>query len=241
MAAIALAGASLFLLASFVVGFRLVALWYRTHQLPELMIGLSFLLAGGFGGVASIVGAELRVSRPGVSVPLLVIGSLMLHAGVMCLTVFVARVFRPGRGGEVAMAALCLALAVSGVGAVTDSLRGAGFWSGVSIAVRLGIYTWATVESGLQWTAARRRLRLGLADPAVVNRYLLWMVGIGSVTLLWCHSAWQMARGAVGPSAVTASYTVIAVLGMICAVSLWLAFFPPVAWLRRFEARRAAA
>ena len=82
------------------MGGRLVRLWTKSRQLPELLIGLSFLLAGGFGGVASTVGGELRESAPGAALALLQVGNLLLHAGVICLVVFVGRVFRPGRVGQ---------------------------------------------------------------------------------------------------------------------------------------------
>ncbi len=238
MAFVGLAGVSLFLLASFVVGFRLVGLWSKTRQLPELMIGLSFLLAGGFGGVASIAGAELAASRPGVATPLLVFGTLLLHGGVACLTVFVGRVFRPGRGGQLVMWTLCIALAVAALATAADAFAGTRTWAAASVFLRIGIYGWATTESGMQWFAARRREALGLADPAVVNRYLLWTLGIGSVLLLWSHSAWQLFQAE--PARGT-SYVAIAVLGSMCAGSLWLAFFPSDWWLRHLSARRSVS
>jgi hypothetical protein len=49
------------------------------------------------------------------------------------------------------------------------------------------------------------------------------------------HEAITLATGG-GPG----SYPVIAALGFVCAGSLWLAFFPPARYQRRFAAQAGA-
>jgi hypothetical protein len=48
-----------FLLTSLAVGVRLLLLWRRTRELPELTIGLAFVLAGFAGGVLIQLGKAL--------------------------------------------------------------------------------------------------------------------------------------------------------------------------------------
>jgi hypothetical protein len=239
MALIALAGMTLFLAASFVVGGRLVLLWTRTRQLPELLIGLSFLLAGGFGATASTVGGELLGRSPALAARLGLTGNLLVDAGVVFLVFFVGRVFRPGRAGT---AACCIAAAaLAGVGVLNSVHPASGATALARTVLRILVYAWATAESGLEWRAARRRQRLGLTEAAVVNRYLLWSVGTGAIVLLWVHGFWRSWEAAAATTGAASGYLVIATLGMLCAAAMWLAFFPPEAWLRRFATSAPAA
>lgn len=233
MELLGLTGMLLFLSTSCVVAFRLLRLWTKTRQLPELMIGLSFLLAAGIGGSASVVGAQLRLSGSTLVGPLMVIGNLGIHAGVICLVVFVGSVFRPGLHGKIAVIGTGGALAVLGLIVASDPLAAGGVWNLSSAMLRIAVYTWAAAEAGLAWSTARKRMRLGFSDPATVDRFLLWSVGTGAIALLWLHTAYRIVLGQVAAS--NASYLIIAALGMVCAVSLWLAFFPPAAFQRRYQ------
>ena len=79
---------------------------------------------------------------------------------------------------------------------------------------------------------ARRRARLGLTEPLVANRFLLWGLGTLAALGIWLHSLWsEIAQR----SERTEWYLVVTVLGCGCALSIWLAFFPPRAYRRRFE------
>jgi hypothetical protein len=79
----------------------------------------------------------------------------------------------------------------------------------------------------------RRRLRLGLADPLVTNRFLLWGLGIGAAGLGSLISL--IVQQVVGLSmaelpALTFSNSLF---GLCSALLMWVAFLPPAAW-RRF-------
>jgi hypothetical protein len=54
--------------------------------------------------------------------------------------------------------------------------------------VILGVFTlafgWAGLESGSYFVRARKRLRLGMIDATVANRFLLWALASGSAFLL---------------------------------------------------------
>ena len=85
-------------------------------------------------------------------------------------------------------------------------------------------------------TDLRRRLRLGLVEPEVVARILLWGIGSGCASVLIALYAWLwLQRPGLVPS--FEEVALIAVPGIGAAVSVWLAFFPPAAWRRRFAVR----
>lgn len=234
------AGVLALALASLAVGVRLLALARRTKGTPELTIGLSYLFAGFLSCLLTLAATELaRTGSPSVA-PVQAANDVAQHAGNVCLVLFVWLVFRPGT-------ALGRALGLGATAAIVASLAGnlATLGAGVaptafdasSIVLRIAIYAWAAAESFGEYAAARRRVRLGLADPLVANRLLLWGVGTGCVLLLWLEALWRLASGGGGASA---SYPTIAVLGLTCALTSWLAFFPPAAWRRRFAAPPSA-
>ena len=104
------------------------------------------------------------------------------------------------------------------------------------------------VESFRYWLMLRRRLRLGLADPVVTNRFLLWAVFATGSTLnyvadLASRSLYWWAYGTVQPvpahlaAMVGPTIIVTMILGAVSAVTLFLTFFPTPAYRRWIEAR----
>jgi hypothetical protein len=232
-------GVAALALASLAVGARLVVLGLRGGRAPELWIGLSYLFAGFLSCVATLAVGEMRRTGSELADATGLAAAATLHAGVACLAVFVWSVFRRGtRGGTAAVCAAVAYVALTFVGVALEgpSQPGAGAWA--ALAGRIAVYTWAAAESFAEWAAARRRVRLGLADPLVANRLLLWGVGTGCVLALWIHSGLTMLRGQTDA---TASYPLIAVLGITCAATSWLAFFPPAFYRRRFAAPEGPA
>ena len=61
--------------------------------------------------------------------------------------------------------------------------------------VRIAAYAWAVAEATREYIAARRRCAIGLTDPIVANRMLLWSIGLGAVLAIWIHEAITMATG----------------------------------------------
>ena len=211
-----------FLVASLLVGVRLLLLWQRTRQLPELTIGLAFVLAGFIGGVlihlATVLGSA-ALGRGAVAT---------LHAGSLCLAVFTWRVFRPDHlwaGSLVATLAAGAGLALlggSGYGSEGAARGGTLFWLG--FVCRALPFGWAALESGLYYSRIRHRAQMGLADPGVAQRFLYWGVGSGCVFWIWCQSATVIALGH-DPN-LGAPLLVRSLIGLVAAAALWRAFFP---------------
>ena len=96
---------------------------------------------------------------------------------------------------------------------------------------RLTLYGWATLEALHQYRLARRRVRLGLTDALVANRFLLWGLATSAAFGIWAHGLWQEVSRR---NDTTESYFVAALLGGTCALAIWLAFFPPRAYRKLF-------
>jgi hypothetical protein len=79
-----------------------------------------------------------------------------------------------------------------------------------------------------------RRVALGLSDPLVASRVLLWGIGSGAGAAVVLASMAAMhsynANGAsVVPPGVELALTVV---GFVAAIAFWLAFLTPAFWKR---------
>jgi len=177
--------------------------------------------------------------------------------GIFALLVFVRRTFRPREGwarGLVAGTSAALVLGAIGVGwsegFEVRVLNGPAYW--ISWAAREIGFVWVALEALRWWGAMRRRLRLGLADPLVANRFLLWSAWGTSVALLGCSDpiarVWYFLRAGsatlwipeIGHPIVTWVVGFTSAFGIVSAASLFLAFFPLTRY-RRWVERRAEA
>jgi hypothetical protein len=229
----------------------------------ELWLGLYFLLTFVLGqGLACFVyvgWTDPDLALPDrVATPLHGLYLLASNAGFAAVVVFTQRTFRYGSlAARAGMAALVSGLAFSlvaqglGEGFAVRVVPGAAYWLG--FAFRSAALAWLAVES-LRWFAAlRRRLRLGLAEPLVTNRFLLlgiWacaMLGMGMadpVARVWYVASTGSTRELVpelAHSIVLAMVSSTSALGIVVATTLSLAFFPTAAFRRWVEDGSAAA
>jgi hypothetical protein len=232
-------------LANAVVGISLLRTAARTRRAPELLIGLGLT---GMGPVSQALTASAGTGRlPAGEVDHVLHGLAALGStvGMSCIYAFVLVVFRPGVAWARALTAAAVAtLVVSSTGSVVSlvtappelhSREVLASW-GVEI---LGLFTtafgWAGFESGRYWLNARKRMRLGLIDAAVTNRFLLWAVASGSAFLLGlCLTLLQLdgqqITGSLAPSLLTL------VVSVVTGGAMYLAFLPPradLAWVER--------
>jgi hypothetical protein len=231
-------------LASAVVGLRLLWLARRTRKLPELTFGLCFLLLGAFGLPLTLAARGDLAPGPEAAGLLLAGGFLAQNAACLALAVNTWRTFRPeGRAGLLAVVAVGTAFTVSLAGqALTVGFRGAadgGDFYVLGFLARMGTFVWASAEAVRYWALLRRRLVLGLADPVIVNRLALWSAGALAVVVGF--AAFGLARLAeVNPATSPAVLATSSLAGLVAGVALWLAFAPPAAYLRRVTARARA-
>jgi hypothetical protein len=96
---------------------------------------------------------------------------------------------------------------------------------------------WASAR---YWQMLRRRLSLGLVDPIVVNRILLWSTAAWVITLQYLYSTLFVVM--TGESSVTGfGVALVSSLGLIAAGTILLAFFPPRSYLLWLERGSEAA
>lgn len=189
MVVVAGIGVASFVLVSLVLGVRLVRLSRRTQELPELAMGLAFLLCGGVGYGQVLAGQVALESHPHLTPLLLASGSLMVDLGACCLAIFTWRVFRPGRLGVALFAALSVAVLVSFVGQAVagdfdePGLNSAYAWAAIGT---LGAtFVWPGLESFHYYALLRRRERVGLSDPALARTFWWWGCGAASASLIY--------------------------------------------------------
>jgi hypothetical protein len=241
--AIAAFGGLTFVLASLVLGARLLALAARTKQLPELCMGLALFLMGGLA-YPLIMTARMAVRLSGTTrLGVMVLAILLMGVGTFAVGIFNWRVFRPGErwaqvaavGAAVSML-VCIGLQLAGPGLAAAAFdnRGLGFRL---FQLHSGLLTaWGAYEALRAWARLRLRQRLGLADPVVCERVLLW--GIASVASAIVGGTSTVA-GFLGINFAATAFgaAVTAPLGLTAAGAMWLAFLPPAAYLRRVRAR----
>jgi len=233
--ALGLAGSIAYSLVSLILGVRLLRLARRTHQLPELLIGIMFISGGMLGHTLAWAFPFIArvVSSPLALVVLEFVCRLGIAGGCAATLVAAWRIFRPDRpwagvlvGVMVTMLVPFVLPKILMVGAATAPLRVPLYW-GWSIASVLS-YGWMAGESLNTQSQMRRRNRLGLGgDPALTGRLLLWGLGTGAKALLFASLVIYQILAAVGIPARLPQSVVVSGLGLFCSVCLWLAFFPP--------------
>ncbi len=96
---------------------------------------------------------------------------------------------------------------------------------------------WAAGEALLEYRRARRRTRLGLSDPLVTNRFLLWGLAALSECLIYVAVMSGILRGVPSDFLNGTTAFVVSALGMSAAITILLAFLPPRAYRRWVESR----
>jgi hypothetical protein len=232
-------------LAYFAVGARLLWLGIRTRSASEWLIGLTFLIWSL--SYALWVCSMASQSQPALESQLIIASRLAANLGSAAIAFFPFLVFRRKSAWAkwlVALVVICMILGTAGSIWVGDPegvepLENAWWWFEWIGEIAPAI--WIGVEGLHHYGTTRARVRLGLCEPMVSHRYLLWGLAGISWTLLdfavigqfidfWATQAWSA----------TSDYLVglfeIAALTMI-----WLAYFAPAAYRRRIAGATPAA
>jgi hypothetical protein len=241
----------LYLVTVLTLGVRLTLLAYRSRKLPESFLAAHFILCCGFGYALLVIGLSAShqpgLLSPQVIAPMIGVGHFLSCVGVFGVVCFNYLVFRPGQTW--ALRLVWLSAVTMTTGYVGYGLTGGfshGYFAGVWFWLFYGTYiaaaAWVMAEPIRYYGIMRRRLRLGLTDPLVVNRFILW--GGGSV----CRFA-MLVTGVVSgalfehippelwPDVNWLTYIAVAIAGFGLSVTYWLTFFPTRAYVR-FVTRR---
>lgn len=239
----------IFCLFCLVIGVRLLALWRRTGERPELLLALSLALTGGVG-YGTLIGLVIvnQIHPLGHAAwisALTGFGNAAHDVGVFCFLGFILTVFRPGERWALALAGLMAAVLT--IGLVGQAMEGfpqlgaTGFWYWVGYSVTATYPLWIAAEAFRYHALMRRRAALGLADPLVVNRFLLW----GIASLLSIAAIWTVTFPAVlglpleqQTRLAPITMMLTGIFGCGCVTSYWLTFFPPAWYKARFAVAR---
>ncbi len=235
----AFAGSAILLLVgvSTVVGIRLLARWRHGGDHPELLLGLMLLLTVGVG-YPTMIGADR--TQGDLARGLFLIANASVNVGFSLLFLFTWRVFRAESSGArllagagVASLAVNLGFRVFGMidGPEIAIAREAPMESVLQMVPVAFAYGWTALESLRYWTMMRRRVRLGLADAAVCNRFLLW--GLMSIFVI-AGLGLNLSAIVRQVDVFTSPWVMLgsSITGLCQAGLLLLAFLPPVAYLR---------
>ncbi len=228
------------------VGARLLLLSRRTGALPERLLGTAYLSASALGYPILIAAGALAPSSPELARWVHHVGSFGVQFGIAYLLFFNAIVFRPGVFWATAAAGVgsCV-LAISFVGSALvwgqpesiERLR--AFGVGTICVLGLG-YAWIAIE-GFQFHAMiQRRSAIGLADPVLTNRFLLWAVmGILASFTNFLNLGYLLAGRNIMANPATVLAT--SLNGVVNSVRIILIFMPPSWYLQRIAPGRQTA
>lgn len=234
-------GGSVYLLTITAVGIRMLVLARRTHGMPELLLGLSLLL-GGLIGASLEVFVMLRLPdlEPAFAGRLLLLAKLCGGLGITMHNLFIWKVFRPDDGwGALGFGLLTALLAVGLFGHELSGSFATGkvvpLWFWIELVGRVAAPLWLSFEALRYWTLMRRRVVLGLGDPLLANRFLLYGTSaLLSVTMMLTSVVGQTADP-YGPTLVAdIALLVLFASGVGASICYALAFFPPAAYRQRF-------
>lgn len=216
------------------------------------------LLAGFFLGLAAgipprMMGIDLAI-RSGVSWTgfwLSTVASVFIGTALVCLAAFAWKVFRPGDAWAERVvigfaAALCAALLASTWS--LEASHGAALPAICFNGLGAAALVWSFVECVRYYRMMRRRQLLGMGDPLVANRFLLWSLWTGAIglqaTLMFALRIAILSSGAQellvagadpgGPwiALIHAGKGLLAIVAPVAVVSVWLSFSPPAAYQR---------
>ena len=230
-----LLGLVAFVLASLVVGTRILLLARRTRGAPETLIGSSLVIAGGLGTGGAVLPSLWTTLDVETAYVVYQLSSVASHVGYGLLFFFVWRVFRPNETWAAVLFFACVGvLALGGVGlgvslqlgeSISRPESGARLWLLVSLVARFVGYLWASIESFRYAAMLRRRLRIGLGDPLTASRFNYWGVCTTAVVLIWANLAAEQLIPVVAEHPAL-TQLISALLGFVVAGSLSVAFFP---------------
>jgi hypothetical protein len=230
------------------IGARLVGVARRTRQIPELLVGTAILTYS-----ALALPALLAMGLPWISLTAARALQLVQQAAnwlaVTALLLFTWRAFRPdSRWVRLAtFAAIAVGLVASwGTVSVAPQAPGASAmppqvrpYISLMMGVWGGVFLWTGLESLHFHAKMRRRLAIGVGDPLVCNRFLLWAIwGLGCFAFDLLNLGYNLAG--LDLSRHPAPLLTICASTSLSSAVWYLAFFAPESYERLVSARRPA-
>jgi hypothetical protein len=233
-----------FFVASLACGVRLLALWKKNRELPELLIGLGVLGIGPVGFGLITIGQLLHVDHDALGRSIFGLGAFATSAGVFAKFVFNYKVYHPENRKVRGL------VAVSG-GVLLGCFLGPWFSDGFATlqdvtplsaaraVMQIACLLWGSAEALRYFRLMGRRQKLGLADPVVTNRFLLWGIGAGAAGVGTAVGFSAQVVIGLPPLEIPWATLSSSLHGLVAAVAMWFAFLPSAAYRRFVEAHAA--
>jgi hypothetical protein len=224
------------LVAGLTVGGRLLLLARETRRTAELFLGLGVALLV-VGGILEVAGLELARIRHDWAYRVEVVALFSHSASASCMSFAVWRVFHPDRPWALRLCLIETALLFTSWQAVIlpsqhTYVTGFTFWFHLHVASRGAAFAWGAIAAGLHHRRLRRQLAIGLVDPFLCHRFLLWTIGMGSTAAILATALFTNVTRDELVFANTAALLVVSLLGLIGGPALLFAFVPPAAYVR---------
>ena len=230
-------------------GVRLVRLARRSKGFPERMLGIACLTGPGL--VAPCLVLVHAITEPELLVRAAAfLGQVGYATFCSVMVLFTWQCFRPDEAwarwlarASITVVALASAAGMARAAGFAEvlELRNMDHWTFRTIGVASLVgHAWTGLESFSYYGRMRKRLGLGLADPVVTNRFLLWgLVAVGAIVA----SGVPLAVGLAGGDSFNDVPTrlVGAAATIFGSVGLQLAFLPPKSYVRWLQARAVPA
>lgn len=230
------------------VGLHLLRLAGRTHELPELAIGVGLVSYAAVAQVTAIVLQILGSDAPTAwRMGLGVVRVLAFFVALLGLSVFTWQAFGPASAWR---RRLVFAIAVAGLAGVAVSLENLWVYlHGGELAPPVrrlvmnlcfaATYAWMAVEALRYHGQMRRRMAVGLADATVTDRFLLWGAGAAASAVLVVALFVVMVANDLPPSGSPTASAIVTATGLLNCLVWSLTFMPPESYLRWVRARHA--
>jgi len=227
-----------------VAGVRLYRFSVRTGGAPERLLSVSLLLWGLSFPLYDL--PDLLVDES-MSTPFSFASRLVLHMGTIAFLLFTRTVFRSGESWATWLVAGTIVCLVVGVGGSVWVGDWEGFyplsnpWYWLEWVGRIAPMAWMGIEGLVQYRKTRARRRLGLCDPLVCNRFLLWsLTGTFWVILELVVTAQNIDYEITQQWAPSLDF-VVSLLEILTVAVIWFVFFPPASYRNWIENRAAIA
>jgi hypothetical protein len=230
MADLAILVIAFYCVASLFVGSRLLLLAWRTGKQPELFAAMALLGISPFG-FGLTVASTLLIPHSTLAANLLwAVAALSLGIGTAGAFLFSYRVFHSGNE-RVRSAVACLVILLAALWFIEARLTAFEAAAPASAATRIADWLrsaallWGGLEALQYWSRLRRRIAIGLANPIVARRFLLWGIALFGAGV--CNTIDATTKLFVTHAL---DYPILAmtnaIVGLIAAVCLMLAFWP---------------
>lgn len=224
------------LACAWTIGGRLLLLARRTRRLPEAALGGMLVGLMGIGyplAVCSQAEAHIGVQAAKLCLHL---GNLFINLGFLLVFVFNWQVFRPNSGWAKATTLLAAAVLILHFGSIiwvvgdleslATSIEVTRHYALLTLGTSVVGYLWSAVESIRYRSMLERRVAIGLADPIVSNRFLLWSL-MGAVTAIGSVANCYFLIAHIDVIRDPMAQAVVTATGIFQAALLYLTFVPP--------------